>query len=158
MLKHLTLRLFSYETIIMSYLKFSVIFALTMFVAAAQNIYPTQNGYSNYPTGYAEPYGYDYSNGYSNYNPYQTISNGYPHSNGYLQSTWPGAPLPYRATGEQQRLFYDNLGNRKHDHSLLENLNAFPTVSKQERQVVDTVHSNCPGGQVDGWGRCRFMY
>ncbi|KAK5643883.1 hypothetical protein RI129_007728 [Pyrocoelia pectoralis] len=37
-----------------------------------------------------------------------------------------GFPLPYQESPKRNELYYDNLGSRKHDRSLLENLNNYP--------------------------------
>ncbi|KAB0798844.1 hypothetical protein PPYR_06724 [Photinus pyralis] len=40
---------------------------------------------------------------------------------------WGGAfPMPYQESPKRNELYYDNLGSRKHDRSLLENLNNYP--------------------------------
>lgn len=100
------------------------------------------NGYTNgIDYGYNNGYGYpqDYNSGVNNghYNDYYNRpSNNYKHQDSrfyqdpYAQPLWPkSAPLPYqefpKSGGEK---FYDNLASRKHDRSLLENLNNFPVA------------------------------
>ncbi|KAF5301697.1 hypothetical protein FQR65_LT08784 [Abscondita terminalis] len=112
----------------------SVLFELAVSDYASQyyNGYPSvrNSGY-----GYPNPNGveYGYNNGYGSGYGYSTNqryhdSQSY-HQDPYAQSLWPNAaPLPYQQFPKPNEKYYDNLASRKHDRSLLENLNNLPVA------------------------------
>ncbi|KAF5297323.1 hypothetical protein FQA39_LY12162 [Lamprigera yunnana] len=109
--------------------------------AVADYVRQPSGGYpSNWNNGHGGPYnrvdynnvGYvqDYNNGRlngNNYNRPAQYQDARYQQDYYQQGTWPyGAPMPYREHFKPGEKYYDNLASRKHDRSLLENLNNFP--------------------------------